>query len=296
MCQNHVFIQRIVACIFILSLFLSSCANLSDPVIPQQRTFDANVVVKGAGGSDYFKVINSKYDKTNQPFQFKSYGNRHILHTSFEAKKYLDKYYKPFDSKKEGLEMVMDVFQQLTSKIEQESLQGYLEYMTESLPKQARDSFATRYKDVKIEQYKAVDHYRDYLIAAITNNSFPKVELKWEAKKGWGVYALEKIPVGAIVGIYAGEIMTMEANFARNKTRGYQNNYVAYINEELCIDAEVHGNFTRFMNHASKVPKKNTVSFLIRLNKVPYVVFTSCNIENGQEITWNYGTIPFKEE
>ncbi len=296
MCQNHGFIQRIIACIFILSLFLSSCANLLDPVIPQQGTFTENVVVKGAIRSDYFKVINSKYDETNQLFQFKSYGNRHILHTSFKAKKYLDKDYKPFDSKKEGLEMVMNAFQQLTSKIEQESLRAYLGYMTESLPKQAGDLITKRYKDVKIEQYKAVDHYRDYVIAAITNSSFPKVELKWDDKKGWGVYALEKIPVGAVVGIYAGEIMTMEANLARNKERGYQNNYVAYINEELCIDAEVHGNFTRFMNHASKVPKKNTVSFLIRLNKVPYVVFTSHNIENGQEITWNYGAIPFKEE
>lgn len=255
--------------------------------------FDSNVVIKGVVGSQYFTVINQKYKEKGQQFQFKAYGNRHILHTSFDEKKYLDEGYKAFDSKERGLEMVVDAFQKGASKIDPEQLRGHLGYMTNSLPEEARNLIAKKYQDVKIEQYKAVDHYREYLIAAISNNSFPKVELKWDTKKGWGVYALEMIPLGALVGVYAGEIMTKD--FYRS--RGYSSEYVADINEDLCVDAEVHGNFTRFMNHASKKPARSTSSFLIRIKKIPYRAFVSFHIDAGQEITWDYGPyIPFEEK
>ncbi|CAI4230867.1 unnamed protein product [Auanema sp. JU1783] len=106
--------------------------------------------------------------------------------------------------------------------------------------------------------------------------------------RGWGVRALSKIPAGAFLGEYTGELLhDAEANrridsYLFETTVG-ENTYT--------VDARLFGNFTRFINHSCEPNSK--VCMVVwdwhndQLNHI--CVFASRTIARGEEITISYG-------
>uniref|UniRef100_A0A2P2MMV9 Histone-lysine N-methyltransferase SUVR2 isoform X1 n=1 Tax=Rhizophora mucronata TaxID=61149 RepID=A0A2P2MMV9_RHIMU len=85
-------------------------------------------------------------------------------------------------------------------------------------------------------------------------------------EKGWGLRTLEKLPKGAFVCEYIGEILTTKELYERKAQRARSSNIERHtypvlldsywwlkgdINEEeaLCLDATFYGNVARFINH-----------------------------------------------
>lgn len=85
--------------------------------------------------------------------------------------------------------------------------------------------------------------------------------------KGWGLRTLEVLPKGAFVCEYVGEIMTNTELYDRNKRRNVNERHTYPVNldadwgserilkdeEALCLDATIHGNVARFINHRYKL-------------------------------------------
>lgn len=84
--------------------------------------------------------------------------------------------------------------------------------------------------------------------------------------KGWGLRTLEKLPKGAFVCEYVGEILTTKELYERKmqRTRSIDSRKLAYPvlldaywclkgvlkdEEALCLDATFYGNVARFINH-----------------------------------------------
>ena len=80
--------------------------------------------------------------------------------------------------------------------------------------------------------------------------------------KGWGVRTLEVIEKGSFVCEYVGEILTNNELDERNMARtGKRHTYPLMLDadwgteqilsddEALCLDATLHGNVARFLNH-----------------------------------------------
>jgi Pre-SET motif/SET domain/Chromo (CHRromatin Organisation MOdifier) domain len=78
--------------------------------------------------------------------------------------------------------------------------------------------------------------------------SIPLCLFKTE-KCGWGVRAAEKIPRGAFIAEYCGELMSLEAAERRNR-KEYQFTLKGTDNTERVIDAFNCGNIARFFNHS----------------------------------------------
>lgn len=82
-------------------------------------------------------------------------------------------------------------------------------------------------------------------------------------KKGWGLRPAEKLPRGAFVCEYVGEILTNTELYERNNqmTGKEKHTYPVILNadwgteevlkdeEALCLDGTLYGNVARFINH-----------------------------------------------
>ena len=81
-------------------------------------------------------------------------------------------------------------------------------------------------------------------------------------KKGWGLRPAEKLPQGAFVCEYVGEILTNTELYERNQITGKtKHTYPVTLDadwgtegvlndeETLCLDATFYGNVARFINH-----------------------------------------------
>lgn len=76
--------------------------------------------------------------------------------------------------------------------------------------------------------------------------------------KGWGLRTLEKLPKGAFICEFVGEILTISELYARNREKhtcpilldAYWGLKGGSREEEaLCLDATRYGNVARFINH-----------------------------------------------
>lgn len=110
----------------------------------------------------------------------------------------------------------------------------------------------------------------------------PPISIGWISKEiGFGVFAKKPIEKGQIIGMYTGVVQKVEVG------NPYQLAYQLLDDTIYVINAKKRGNFTRFVNH-SYTPN-------LEIEKVhfegafQYLFISSCAIEEGGELTINYG-------
>ncbi|XP_051119880.1 histone-lysine N-methyltransferase SUVR4-like [Andrographis paniculata] len=130
--------------------------------------------------------------------------------------------------------------------------------------------------------------------------------------KGWGLRTLEKLPAGAFVCEYAGEILTNREKCERNEQNagnekheyqvlldgGWNTEGVLRDEDALWLDATHYGNVGRFINHSCC--DANIIGIPVQvesLDKKYYhlAFFTMREVEVKEELTWDYG-IDFDED
>ncbi|XP_012085238.1 probable inactive histone-lysine N-methyltransferase SUVR2 isoform X1 [Jatropha curcas] len=127
--------------------------------------------------------------------------------------------------------------------------------------------------------------------------------------KGWGLRTLEKLPKGAFVCEFIGEILTNKELHERNtqRTRGNSGDRHTYpvildaywclkgaLKEEeaLCLDASFYGNVARFINH--RCLDANLIEIPVKMETPDHhyyhlAFFTTREVNALEELTWDYG-------
>ena len=106
--------------------------------------------------------------------------------------------------------------------------------------------------------------------------------------RGYGVIALESIPIGEIIGEYVGTMGPGHRNTDYHARRADQRRpYAAFAfppdDDPFTIDAAVLGNVTRFMNHDGQRPN---VDVTIQGHRV--IFRARRDINAGDELSWRY--------
>ncbi|KAJ4474438.1 hypothetical protein J3R30DRAFT_3295256, partial [Lentinula aciculospora] len=151
-----------------------------------------------------------------------------------------------------------------------------------------------------------------------------KVMLKKTPKKGWGVFACEKIPEGTFIGIYSGELLGHEESeeraikydefgrtylfdidwWAPNSDSSESDSSASSSNSDseeetrrpskYTIDAYHAGNFTRFLNHSCD-PNAALTPVYIDVDEIErplLTIFSKREIQDQEEITFSYSGDP----
>ncbi|OMO64926.1 hypothetical protein CCACVL1_21596 [Corchorus capsularis] len=119
--------------------------------------------------------------------------------------------------------------------------------------------------------------------------------------KGWGLRTLEKLPKGAFVCEFVGEILTISELYARNTQKltfpilldAYWGLKGASKDEEaLCLDAASYGNVARFINH--RCLDANLIEIPVEVETPDHhyyhvAFFTTREVDSYEELTWDYG-------
>ncbi|KAL4577074.1 hypothetical protein LXL04_013176 [Taraxacum kok-saghyz] len=130
--------------------------------------------------------------------------------------------------------------------------------------------------------------------------------------KGWGLRTLEYLPEGSFICEYAGEILTNNELFERNKQirKNERHTYPVLLDadwgseqvlkdeEALCLDATSFGNVGRFINH--RCFDSNLIEIPVEVETPDHhyyhiAFFTTRNVEAYEELTWDY-KIDFADE
>ncbi|KAL8170808.1 hypothetical protein V2J09_022612 [Rumex salicifolius] len=129
------------------------------------------------------------------------------------------------------------------------------------------------------------------------------LQVFWTAEgKGWGLRCTEHLPKGAFVCEYIGEIMTNMELYERNlqnssKRHTYPVNLdadwgsesILKDEEALCLDATVHGNVARFINH--RCYDSNLLDIPVEVETLDrhyyhLAFFTAKEVQAYEELTW----------
>ncbi|KAG8827382.1 hypothetical protein FRC19_003531 [Serendipita sp. 401] len=133
------------------------------------------------------------------------------------------------------------------------------------------------------------------------------IEIRKTANRGWGVFAVEPIPMGTYIGIYAGELLLDEEAEVRGRDlyNQYDRNYLFnvdfwYMKEDrkrkgkpqtsYVIDAMHAGSFTRYLNHSCD-PNSQIIPCVFGGARadMPYLAFfTRRYVQEDEEITFSY--------
>ncbi|CAA7017501.1 unnamed protein product [Microthlaspi erraticum] len=119
--------------------------------------------------------------------------------------------------------------------------------------------------------------------------------------KGWGLRTLEKLPKGAFVSEFAGEILTITEYCQRSKEKPtcpfvldahWGSEELSGDNKSLCLDGTQYGNISRFINH--RCLDANLIDIPVHVeNTDPHyyhlAFFTTREIDAMEELTWDYG-------
>ncbi|TKR58043.1 hypothetical protein L596_030667 [Steinernema carpocapsae] len=109
--------------------------------------------------------------------------------------------------------------------------------------------------------------------------------LFWTEKKGWGVYAVERIKKGTFISEYVGHAMTEE------ECKDYDKMYLFELRgSRLLVDSKFRGNESRFINHCCD---PNSAAYTVYVDfdggdYHRYAFFAIKDIEPGEEITFDY--------
>ncbi|CAN8247868.1 unnamed protein product [Cochlearia groenlandica] len=118
--------------------------------------------------------------------------------------------------------------------------------------------------------------------------------------RGWGLRTLEKLPKGAFVCEFAGEILTIPELYKRSSEK--LNNPVILEalwgseelvdNKALCLDGMHFGNISRFINHRCLDANLLEIPVHVESSDLHYyhlAFFTTREIDAMEELTWDYG-------
>ncbi|WOK98051.1 putative inactive histone-lysine N-methyltransferase SUVR2 isoform X1 [Canna indica] len=125
-------------------------------------------------------------------------------------------------------------------------------------------------------------------------------------EKGWGLRTSEKLPRGAFVCEYVGEILTNTELYDRTMqtTGNAKHTYPVLLDadwgaegslkdeEALCLDATFYGNVARFINH--RCSDANMIEIPVEVETPDHhyyhlAFFTTRKVEPFEELTWDYG-------
>ncbi|KAG1884046.1 hypothetical protein F4604DRAFT_1734514 [Suillus subluteus] len=125
------------------------------------------------------------------------------------------------------------------------------------------------------------------------------VNIKRTESKGWGVFnGPKKIPGGSFIGIYAGELLTVEESdrrgvlynkFGRTYLFDIDFHYMGAV-ATYSVDAYHAGNFTRFLNHSCDPNCEITPCYIneANLEKPLLTIFTRRDVEPFEELSFSY--------
>ncbi|XP_044493548.1 probable inactive histone-lysine N-methyltransferase SUVR2 isoform X2 [Mangifera indica] len=119
--------------------------------------------------------------------------------------------------------------------------------------------------------------------------------------KGWGLRTLEKLPKGAFVCEFVGEIITITELYERNSQSHncpvlldayWASGGVPKDEEALCLDATCYGNVARFLNH--RCFDANLIEIPVEIESPEHhyyhlAFFTTRDVDAFEELTWDYG-------
>ncbi|KAF5741826.1 histone-lysine N-methyltransferase SUVR2 isoform X1 [Tripterygium wilfordii] len=124
--------------------------------------------------------------------------------------------------------------------------------------------------------------------------------------KGWGLRTLQKLPKGAFICEYVGEILTNREFFERYIQGRHAEKLThpvpldAYWHliddlkeeETLCLDASFYGNVARFINH--RCLDANLIEIPVEMETPEHhyyhlALFTTREVDALEELTWDYG-------
>jgi SET domain-containing protein len=106
-----------------------------------------------------------------------------------------------------------------------------------------------------------------------------RLQIGRSATDRYGVFALEDIPAGRRVIEYTGKHLNLEQ---AAKIRAPEDNYIAWINSKLYVDARRNGSGAEFMNHSC------APNLVARRERGHLLLFSRRKIRGGEELTWNY--------
>lgn len=122
----------------------------------------------------------------------------------------------------------------------------------------------------------------------------PRISIRYiNDRVGLGVFAEQKIHSCSFVGEYTGIVKERCKSYLKNKT--YCVRYPSWQTgrRQFIIDAEAHGNYTRFINHSAN-PNVGLQSVYWR--GMPRMIFiTLKEIPEGTQLTFDYGGSFWKE-
>jgi histone-lysine N-methyltransferase SUV39H len=123
------------------------------------------------------------------------------------------------------------------------------------------------------------------------------VEIFKTVDKGWGLRARERIPRGAFVCEYVGEVITSEE--AERRSQVYDELGLSYLYDldfdrsheaNFTVDATFYGNVSRFINHCCEPNLQNYQVWVDDPNpqKPRIALFAKRDIEPGEELSFDY--------
>lgn len=124
-------------------------------------------------------------------------------------------------------------------------------------------------------------HYQKELSKGVVAD----VAIQWiNATLGYGLFALQDIPVNTFIGEYTGLVRRMSRQCPD------KNEYCLFYPTLIytVVDALAHGNETRFINH-SDTPNLQPLLCLCEHNLMHFILITQVPIQAGTQLTFNYG-------
>jgi hypothetical protein len=133
-----------------------------------------------------------------------------------------------------------------------------------------------------------------YFDQEIQTGSNPRLSIRYINKEiGYGVFTEQKIPVCGYVGEYTGIVKERCKRLLKDKI--YCVRYASWQTgrRQFILDAETHGNYTRFINHSSE---PNLALHSVYWRGLPRMVFISLKeIPKGAQLSFDYGRSFWKE-
>lgn len=122
----------------------------------------------------------------------------------------------------------------------------------------------------------------------------PRLSVRYiDPEIGYGVFSEQKIPSCSFVGEYVGIIKERSRHLLKDKIYCMRYNCWQGGRRQFIIDAETHGNYTRFINHSTK---PNLALQSVYWRGVPRMVFISLKeIPEGAQLTFDYGKSFWKD-
>ena len=122
----------------------------------------------------------------------------------------------------------------------------------------------------------------------------PRLSLRYiDEEIGYGVFAEQKIPACAFVGEYTGIVREYDKKEMKDKIYCVRYNCWQTGARKFVIDAETHGNHTRFINHSCQ---PNLALQAIYWRGIPrMILITLQEIQEGTQLTFDYGRSFWKE-